>query len=71
MENTIMGIIGTVMVSCVLLLLLIAGMAYIVQKVRAFNQHTTKNYITSAEAKKIHEGNESINTQLKKLNAAK
>jgi hypothetical protein len=67
MENAIIGTIGTVMVSFAIILIFVAGIWFLVSKVRMWNQIASKRFITSDQAQRLKEQNESIQTQLKAL----
>lgn len=69
--NTVVGIVGIVCISFSLLFILVVGLVTVVKKARSMYQAGTENYITSSEAKKIHDGQIAINDKLNKLKSAK
>ncbi len=69
MENAIIGTIGTVMVSFAVILIFVAGIWFLVSKVRTYNQIASKKFITSDQAEKLSQENEAIKASLKKLTA--
>ena len=69
--NTAIGMVGIICISFSLLFILVVGLVTIVKKARRMYQAGTENYITSSEAKKIHDGQIAINDKLNKLKSNK
>lgn len=68
--NNGVGLVSTILVAFSLVFLLGIGIAVTVRKIKAVAQYESKNYITSDEAARLKEQNESIMTQLKKISKA-
>jgi hypothetical protein len=65
--TTVFGMVGTICIAFSLLFIMAVGFITVVKKARSMYQAGTENYITSSEAKKIHDGQIAINDKLNKL----
>lgn len=66
--NTVLGMVGTICIAFSLIFIMAVGLITVYKKAKQMYQSGTENYITSTEAKKIHEGQIALNDKLNKLN---